>query len=183
MLYPAPYGNYDRKEKRWKSCSALDKTISLLNIGGYSINVLINILNSIYNDKQSFSIKACNNAKNLRSYFIYNWLIKPKEKTDKTDIDTIFWKSRDIEAQFPIFIKEPSCLSFRNYSSFYKYKLEYAIELPLYLIKKGRRLHRIDVKTIKVGDLHIESIDILREGFYLEDIGVNLIEEEGDIFL
>ena len=183
VLYPAPYGNYDRKEKRWKSCSALDKTISLLNIGGYSINVLINILNSIYNDKQSFSIKACNNAKNLRSYFIYNWLIKPKEKTDKTDIDTIFWKSRDIEAQFPVFIKEPSCLSFRNYSSFYKYKLEYAIELPLYLIKKGRRLHRIDVKTIKVGDLHIESIDILREGFYLEDIGVNLIEEEGDIFL
>ena len=182
-LYPAPYGNYDSKEKRWKSCSALDKTISLLNIGEYSINVLINILNSIYNDKQSFSIKACNNAKNLRSYFIYNWLINPKEKTDKADIDTIFWKSRDIGAQFPVFIKGPSCLSFRNYSSFYKYKLEYAIELPLYLVEKGRRLHRIDIKTIKVGDLHVESIDILREGFYLEDVGVNLIEEEGDIFL
>lgn len=182
-LYPAPYGDYDNKEKRWKSCSVLDKTISSLNIGEYSVNVLINILNRVYSDKQSFTIKACSNANILRSYFVYNWLIKPREKTDKNDIDTIFWKSRDIGVRSSVFIREPSCLSFRNYSSFYKYKLENAIELPLYLVEKGRRLHRIDVKTIKIGDLHIERIDILREGFYLEDIGVNLIEEEGDIFL
>lgn len=182
-LYPAPYGSYDRKDKIWKSCSALDKTISSLVTGEYSMNILINILNSVYNDKMSFTIKARDNAETLRSYFIYNWLIRPRERTDKEDIDTNFWKSRDIEAQSFVFVRKPLYLSFRNYSSFYKFKLENAIELPLYLVYKGRKLHRIDTKSIKIGEYHIENIDVIRDDFYLDDVGVNLIEEEGDIFL
>ncbi|WP_232369965.1 MULTISPECIES: CRISPR-associated helicase Cas3' [Prevotella] len=182
-LYPAPYGSYDRKDKIWKSCSALDKTVSSLVTGEYSMNILINILNSVYNDKIPFTIKARDNAETLRSYFIYNWLIRPREKTDKEDIDTNFWKSRDIEVQSFVFVREPSYPSFRNYSSFYKFKLENAIELPLYLVDKGRKLHRIDTKSIKIGEYNIENIDVVRDGFYLDDIGVNLIDEEGDVFL
>lgn len=176
-LYPAPYGSYDRKDKIWKSCSALDKTISSLVTGEYSMNILINILNNVYNDNISFSIKACNNAETLHSYFIYNWLIKSREKTDKEDINTNFWKSRDIDAQSSVFVREPSYLSFGDYSSYYKYKLENAIELPLYIIEKGRERNCLDTKTIRIGESQFENIDILKEGFYLEDIGVNLIEE------
>lgn len=183
ILYPAPYGSYNRKERQWIPCPALSKTMEKLTVGNYSVTSLIDMLNEVYTENQPLSAKAISNANMLRSYFTYNWLIRSREQTPKDGTVTNFWSSRDIAAQSSVFVEEPYCLQFYNYSSFYEYKLEKAIELPVYLIEKGRKLHRIDSKIINIGESHTESIDVLREGFYLNDIGINLMEEEGDNFL
>ena len=68
-IYPAPYGEYDRKNKCWISSEPFDKTKEIINCERYSVEKLINILNQIYLTQGTFSVKAISNAKNLKEYF------------------------------------------------------------------------------------------------------------------
>lgn len=179
-LYPAPYGSYDRKRKAWVACDALVKTQKILDTTCYNAEKLVSMLNEIYSTESEFSAKAITNANNLKEYFRYNWLISPKQQPTEDDTDTNYWKSRDIAPQDTVFVTQPETGYFYNYLSFQNWKLSNSIELPIYLIEKGKKNHMLDIKTVKIKD-ELETLYVIREGFYNKQKGVTFIEE--DIYL
>lgn len=177
LVYPAPYGEYDRKIKAWIPCEAFIKTTEILDNTSYSAERLVSLLNHVYDVQDSFSPKAINNAKNLKEYFSWNWLINPKQITATDDTDTNFWKSRNIAPQDTVFVQKPTTKFFYNYFNFQNWKLNNSLELPIYLIEKGISNHMIDLMKITVKDETIH-IYVLRNGFYDSDYGVRSYDEK-----
>lgn len=180
MLYPAPYGEYDRKNKCWLACKAFAKTLEIIRPTTYNAEMLVYLLNQIYS-QHSFSDKAKRNAAMLKDYFSYNWLINPKQMAKSDDTDTNFWKSRDIESQDVAFVEKPPTRYFRNYLEYKNWEIKYSVELPTYLIEKARKSHKIDLYEIKYGD-ESGTISIIRPGFYNKVKGFILLENN-NVFL
>ena len=176
-LYPAPYGTYDRKGKSWLACDALKKTQEKLDTTYYNAEKLVSLLNEIYSTESEFSAKSITNARTLKEYFSYNWLISPKQQSKDDDTDTNYWKSRDIAAQDTVFVSAPETIYFNTYLSYQNWKLSNSIELPVYLIEKAKKNYMIDLKSIKIKD-ETETIWVIREGFYNKKKGVTFIEED-----
>ena len=51
------------------------------------------------------------------------------------------------------------------------------MEIPVYLIEKGKKLHKIETMKIFIKDA-IEIIDFVRDEFYNDNIGIDLREHE-----
>ena len=173
--YPAPYGEYDRKNKCWIPCEPFSKTAKIIETTAYNAEKLVFLLNQIY-QTQDFSSKAMNNAKSLKEYFSYNWLINSKQITDIDDTNTNFWRSRNIESQDTVFVEKPTSLFFINYLEFQSWKIKNSIEMPVYLIEKGREQCKIDSIKIHVKD-EVEVIYVIRAGFYTFEKGTDFIEK------
>ncbi len=173
LVYPAPYGEYDRKAKAWIPFDAFVKTYEILECTRYSAEKLVNLLNSVYAVQESFSPKAIYNAKSLKEYFSWNWLINPKQITETDDIDTNFWRSRNIAPQDTVFVKKPESKYFFNYLSYQNWKLKSSLELPIYLIEKGKKMNLIDTYRVWIKD-ECEIISVIREGYYNSNKGVIL---------
>ncbi len=183
-LYPAPYGSFLQKEKSWKPCSSLMATKRLLKPGIYSAKRLVALLNQVYGDGITFDAKSESNAKELESMFIVNWLINPAEKWQEDDTHSNQWQSRDIAPQDIAFVCMPERMHFNNYSQYMEYVLKAAVSLPVYLLDKGRKMHRIDCdREITIGNEPPVKINIIREGYYDFDKGVDLTSEPNDNFL
>lgn len=165
LVYPAPYGEYDRKIKSWTPCEAFVKTSEILDTTSYSAEKLVSLLNHVYAVQESFSPKAINNAKSLKEYFSWNWLINPTQVAATDDKDANFWKSRNIAPQDIVYIKEPDSSYFNSILDFQAWKLRNSFELPIYLIEKSRKEHIIDMIKIFIKDEE-QHILIIREGFY-----------------
>lgn len=177
LVYPAPYGEYDQKIKAWVPCEAFVKTSEILDATSYSAEKLVSLLNHVYAVQDSFSPKAINNAKSLKEYFSWNWLINPTQIPAADDTDANFWKSRNILPQDTVFVEKPISKFFHNYFSFQNWKLNNSLELPVYLIEKGKKLHMLDLEEIWIKD-EKEFIYVIREGFYNKTKGVIFIEED-----
>lgn len=183
-LYPAPYGSYSQSEKAWIPCKALLSTMEILKCGIYSAQDLVNILNKVYAKETIFSVKAQTNVKALEQMFINNWLINPVEKWHDDDTHSNSWRSRDIRPQGIAFVMKPECTHFYNYSEYMEFVLSYSISLPVYLLDKGRKEHRIDSNCrITIGANEPILINVIREGFYTFDVGIDLTNDEEDKFL
>jgi len=176
LVYPAPYGEYDRKIKSWIPCEAFTKTAEILETAFYSAEKLVTLLNQVYAIQNSFSPKAISNAKSLKEYFLWNWLINPKQVTATDDTDANFWRSRNIAPQDTVFVQKPESNFFYNYFEFQNWKLQNSLELPIYLIEKGKKQHMINIEKIWIKDDE-EIIFVIREGFYNKTKGVTFIEE------
>lgn len=176
VVYPAPYGEFDTREKIWIPCDAFSKTAEILETIFYSAKKLVFLLNQVYPAEASFSTKAISNAKELKEYFSYNWLINPMQFTATDDTDLNFWRSRNIAPQDTVFVKAPKSKCFINYLDFQTWKLKNSLELPVYLIEKGKKQHMIDIKKVFVKDEE-KTIYVIREGFYNKTKGVTFIEE------
>lgn len=177
LVYPAPYGEYDRKIKAWTPCEAFVKTSEILDTTSFSAERLVSLLNHVYAVQESFSPNAINNAKSLKEYFSFNWLLNSKKITATDDTDTNFWKSRNITPQDSVYIEKPLSNTFYNYFSFQNWKLNNSLELPVYLIEKGKKLHMIDLVRIRIKEEY-ENIYVIREGFYDNEKGVTFMEED-----
>ena len=63
-------------------------------------------------------------------------------------------------------------------------KLFFNHYLPVYLLDKGRKEHRIDSNCkITIGSNEPIFINVIREGFYTFDVGIDLTNNEEDNFL
>lgn len=180
QLYPAPYGVYDNSIKSWIPCDAIIKTKELLECRKYNFNDIIRLLNNIYDKGRDYSEKAIENARLLEIHFASNWLVLPSQKVGIDDNETINWKSRDIGEQETVFVSKPETIYFVSCIDFQRWKISSAIELPLYIIRKGLKNHMIDLLNIQIKD-KTEQCYIIREGFYLSDIGVNFNIDESHI--
>lgn len=176
LVYPAPYGEYDRKTKAWIPCDAFVKTFNILEPTLYNAEKLVNLLDHVYAVQDSFSPKAISNAQSLKEYFSWNWLINPKQMTATDDTDTNFWKSRNIAFQDTVFVEKPKSRFFYDYFDFQNWKLNNSLELPVYLIEKGKMLHMIDIEKIRIKDEE-EIIYVIREEFYNKTKGAIFLEE------
>lgn len=183
-FYPAPYGEYNRKEKKWEPFNALLKTIDLLHLGRYNAQTLVELINEVYSNSEEPDIASLQNAQLLKDNFINNWLIRPVQKTKIDDNDTNLWRSRKIGAQDVVFVKAPDSLYFKSYSDFMEYKLLYGISIPVYLIERCRKMNRLNEAEIHIcspESLQVLYISVIREGFYNREIGIDLTE--GDFFI
>ncbi|MDD3945259.1 MAG: CRISPR-associated helicase Cas3' [Bacteroidales bacterium] len=177
LVYPAPYGEYDRKIKAWVPCEAFVKTSEIIDTTSYSAEKLVNLLNHVYAVQDSFSPKAINNAKSLKEYFSWNWLINPKQIPATEDTDANFWRSRNIAPQDTVYVEKPLSNTFYNYLNFQNWKINNSLELPVYLIEKGENSHMIDLVKIRIKDDE-EVIYVVREGFYNRIEGLYFSEAE-----
>lgn len=177
-IYPAPYGNFDRKEKKWIPVDALTKTLESIELKPYSASKLVKILNRIYSTNKEFSAKSNNNAKQLKNNFRNNWLINPLNTLQVDDTDTNLWRSRDIAPQDILFVEKPATKYFRNYFEFQSWKIENSISVPIYLIQKFMKI--IEKFTVIIGE-DTENILVIRSGFYDFEKGISLPDE--DIFI
>nr|WP_245405185.1 CRISPR-associated helicase Cas3' [Algoriphagus sp. AGSA1] len=177
-IYPAPYGRFDRKQKSWVSSEALEKTRQIIACEEYSAEKLVRMLNQVYEAQSEFSALALSNAKNLKEYFLNNWLINSKQTSNKDDSGVNFWKSRDIPPQETVFVSVPENNYFSNYLSYQDWKLKNGLELPIYLIDKGKKSFIIDLKEVRIKE-DKEQLYVIREGFYSIGKGIDLnIPEE-----
>ena len=176
-IYPAPYGEFDRKAKIWVPCRAFTSTYEKLEQCKYSAEKLVKLLNEVYAKQQSLSSKAISNAKSLRESFSWNWLFNPIHCTLTDDTVTNFWKSRNIAPQDTVYIEKPLSNSYYNYISFQGWKLKNSIELPVYLIEKGLKLCIIDQIKVRIKE-DIEMVYVIRSGFYDKEYGIIFPEEE-----
>lgn len=175
-LYPAPYGFYNLKTKSWQSCKPLDITMQILETTYYNPDKLIDMLNQVYTSKREYSPKSIENANNLKEYFKNNWLINSMQQSSEDDNSVNFWKSRDIMAQDTVFVNKPYSMYFTNYLEFQDWKIRNSVELPVYIIEKGKKQHKIDIINVIVKDENM-SVYMIREGFYNNEMGAVFIEE------
>lgn len=183
-LYPAPYGSFLQKEKSWKPCASLMATRQLLKPGKYTAKYLVTLLNQVYENGIAFDAKSESNANVLENMFTINWLINPAEKWQEDDTHSNQWQSRDIAPQDIAFVCMPERAHFNNYSQYMEYVLMDSVSLPVYLLDKGRKMHRIDCDCeITIGNEPPVKINIIREGYYDFDKGVDLTSEPNDNFL
>ena len=182
-LYPAPYGEFDRKNKEWVPCEAFMKTKEILKATSYNADELVKILNQVYSTETTYSSKAIANAENLKEHFRYNWLINPRQNGVDDDSETNSWRSRDIAPQDTVFVSKPESSFFVNYLSFQNWKLSSSVELPVYLIEKGRKQYKIDAQKIDIKH-EDQTIYVIRDGFYNFTKGAIFIEENiDDLFI
>lgn len=172
-IYPAPYGRFDRKEKSWVSSEAFEKTRQIIACEEYSAEKLVIILNQVYELQSEFSALALSNAENLKEYYKNNWLINSKQISNKDDSGVNFWKSRDISPQETVFVSITENSYFSNYLAYQDWKLKNGLELPMYLIDKGKKSFIIDLKEVKIKE-DKEQLYVIREGFYTIEKGVDL---------
>lgn len=174
VIYPAPYGEFDRKEKQWIPVDAFTKTQEVLELKSYNANKLVSLINAIFSENQTFSAIAKDNAKKLKDSFRCNWLINPMQKTAEDDIDTNQWRSRNIMPQDSVFVEKPESYYFRNYLEYQSWKLNAAIEIPIYLIEKYKKNHIIEEPyKITIGEDELYIL-VVREGFYDFEKGISL---------
>lgn len=150
-IYPAPYGIIENN--CWIPSKAFLMTKDVLHLKSYSSDDMTFLLNNVYKEKFEFSSEAKRNVRELEEMFRDNWLICPRDVSDKDDVESKEWRSRNIVYQDDVFVCPPPTHQFRNYSEFLEYKLLYAISLPEYLVIKGKnKLNRIDPGyEVKIG--------------------------------
>lgn len=181
VLYPAPYGTFDKKTASWVPCASLNLTLNLLECKNYSSNDLVKLLNKVYADSSEFSARAIENANNLKDYFMFNWLIGSKEMVQADDDSTNFWSSRNIPPQGSVFITDEASLSFNSYSQFNEWKLSNSIEVPLYLIEQGIKKYGTIRKIENVLIDDEENITIYAQvGCYNKGNGLNIKKKDNN---
>lgn len=140
-IYPPPYGSLEKR--KWTTSPALQKTIDLLELKPYSAQDFIDFINIVYEKLEDFSIRAKQNAKLLKESFAFNWIILPNGQSDEDETETTFWKSRDIDNNVAVLTKFPDSPYFHSYLDWQGFKNENSVDLPIYLIEQGNKLHEI----------------------------------------
>ena len=126
-IHPAPYGIIENN--CWIPSKAFLMTKDVLHLKSYSSDDMTFLLNNVYKEKFEFSSEAKRNVRELEEMFRDNWLICPRDVSDKDDVESKEWRSRNIVYQDDVFVCPPPTHQFRNYSEFLEYKLLYAINL------------------------------------------------------
>jgi CRISPR-associated endonuclease/helicase Cas3 len=175
-LYPAPYGEYDRKEKKWKPVDALTKTMKILikdfnQLKEVNAEDLELFVNQLYPSAPAILGQSTSNQRNFRDLIKHNWLLLPDKYSDEDDGITEKWSSRFIPPQQTVFIYfQPRFTSFAEYQ---EHGLQYGVSCPIYAIEKEMRKEnsKIMQSTVFIGKSEEE---ILVYYINKEDYDINL---------
>lgn len=179
VLYPAPYGNYQRG-KGWTPIIPMTETIDRLECKKYNAQNFVDLINLVYPEMTDFSPEALSNLEHYKNNIVYNWLINPLEIPDEDRNTTNFWKSRNIGNQTEVFIRDPEDINnryFENYSEFNLFKNQYSLSCSNYLIAQAIEDGAIYKQIIKIREDE-KTIYIARN--YNNEVGLIL---KNDCFL
>lgn len=179
-IYPAPYGSMEKR--KWVISPALQKTVGLLKLQSYSAQDFVDFINIVYEKLEDFSIRAKQNAKLLKEQFAYNWIVLPKAKSEIDDTENSFWKSRDIDNNVTVLTAFPENPYYLNYMDWQEFKMKNSVDLPVYLIQKGKKLNKLYQSKIFLKDDEM-TVWRIHEGVYEFEKGLFFSENESNIFL
>ncbi len=177
-IYPAPYGRYNKSARQWEANHSLIHTLQLLQLKNYSARDLVQLINKIYGELDDFSVRAIANARILKESFVNNWIILPHAMNELDDTDTVFWKSRDIDNQISVLTSFPENPYFSNFLDWQAYKIEQAVDLPIYIVRQGIRNHKIDNTQKVYLKEDKEQIFCTYPGIYTKEKGLYFLPRE-----
>jgi len=175
-LYPAPYGEYLRDEKRWQPSRPLLETKEAMQYGAYSARDFVNVVNELYPEAEEPDARAEQNRKRLHQHLCDDWLIVPAG-TDpaEDDIETDEWRSRDIPPQRTVLTQRPR--AFDSYAKYRAFELECGVSCSNWQIQFGiEKLGRATILTFCIGD---EEVDMPYSPCYSESEGLILDKDRG----
>jgi CRISPR-associated endonuclease/helicase Cas3 len=185
-FYPAPYGEYSRKEG-WQTSDVLEKSDELLTEGDYSAKTFVDKVNQLYPKLKESASDALQNKKQLERLIVANWLILPaetvEEETAEDSDQTKDWQSRDIPFQYTIFTgfqrngldedyREPT-----NKAALREFEAHYGITCYAYEYHKAKKDGKIEEMHFNIsGEVVIrESVS---ENYYNADTGLNFADDD-----
>ena len=185
-LYPAPYGAYNLKEKKWEAYFVLIDTKTDLQQkfskkGAVTPSDFEDFVNTIYPTSPEILGHAKTNQKNYQELIVDNWLILPDMRVDEEETRVAErWTSRFIPPQQTVFIKfKPR---YRSYTEFQEFALRYGISCPVYQIEKELRKGK-DLSKINLDKMYIDKnedelpIYYVDEDDYDSEIGLAFLYE------
>lgn len=197
-FYPAPYGDYSKKEG-WQMSDVLRKSDELLTDGDYSAKKFVDKVNQLYPNLRKASSDAIFNKKQLENLVVANWLILPaetvEEETAEDSDQTKNWRSRDIPFQYTIFTGfDPNFLSFddrdeykppTNKSELREFEARYGISCYAYEYNKAKKAGKIDsLENGRLLNFDIKGEIVTREfvpqNYYNKETGLNFNDNNYD---
>lgn len=176
-LYPAPYGEYDRKQNGWIALDSLLNTQRQLK-QKYSIakkikpKQLEKFVNKLYPSAPEILGQAAFNQRNYRQLIKDNWLLLPDKYTDEEGGQVgEDWSSRHIPPQQSILIELKT--EFTSYADFQEHILEFGVSCPIYLIEKEMR-KPIDQRNIGQYEIKIGKSDDVQIIYFTESYDPDL---------
>jgi CRISPR-associated endonuclease/helicase Cas3 len=184
-FYPAPYGEYSRKEG-WLTSAVLEKSDELLIDGDYSAKIFVDKVNQLYPNLKKSASDSLLNKRQLENLVVSNWLILPaetvEEETAEDSDQTKDWRSRDIPFQYTIFTgferngldddyQEPT-----NKAALREFEARYGITCYAYEYHKAKEAGKIDEIHFNIsGEITTrESVD---KNYYNADTGLNFADD------
>jgi len=185
-LYPAPYGEFNLKEKKWEAYQVLKDTRTDLKQKFTKKTKVLpsdfeDFVNAIYPTAPEILGHAKTNQINYQELIVHNWLILPDMRVDEEETKVADrWTSRFIPPQQIVFIKfKPR---YRSYTEFQEFALRYGISCPVYQIEKELRKGK-DLSKIMLDKMYIDKnedelpIYYIHEDDYDSDMGLFFLYE------
>jgi CRISPR-associated endonuclease/helicase Cas3 len=162
---------------------AYNETEKLLECKGYSANDFVKFLNQVYPSFDGISSKSKSNADKLKELFVSNWLVGSVSTAKEDDTENEIWKSRDIDDNATIFVKNPETPYFKSWRDFQAFKVDNSIEIPRYMIERGLKNHKIHTDfKVKINEEKATPIYCLYPDVYSPNFGLILKRKiENDI--
>lgn len=194
-FYPAPYGEYSRKEG-WQTSDILEKSDELLTNGDYSAKIFVDKVNQLYPNLKKASSDSLLNRRQLENLVVANWLILPaetvEEETAEDSDQTKDWRSRDIPFQYTIFTGFEPNFDFAddeddycpptNKAELREFEARYGISCYAYEYHRAKEEGKIySLKNDKALKFDIKGEIITREFvpsiYYNKDTGLNFADD------
>lgn len=175
LLYPAPYGKY-QKGVGWISSPALKTSLLLLEEGGYSAKSFVDLVDKLYPLPEDESPDVRLNRCAFADCIITNWLILPTQKvTDDAD-ETLEWKCRDIPPQYTVYVDYEPLESPYTRSAFRRWQLHHGVQCYAHEHRTAVSKDKILAHEFSIGD-DTETVWLVRRGNYSEELGL-LFDDE-----
>lgn len=178
-LYPAPYGHYCQRTRKWIASDYLIQSGTLLRSGKYSPQDFTNLVDILYAEIQEIESDIRKNVRALQDCICTNWMILPAQHVEEDDERTKEWKSRDIPPQKTVIVDSTIGIvdnndswTFRNRSQYRQYVLLHGIQIPAYEFERAKKEQFIEKTTVIVGDEDREILWIVRPNYYSEERGL-----------
>lgn len=180
LLYPAPYGSFERKSYTWVASEAFLAAQHLLTDGEYSPDDLVNLVNQTYPAQPDAETRARDNRRVLEHCLTHHWLIGPADSTTDDGDDEYSWadwKSRDIPTQRTVYVGVSTMLSdddintsFKNWQDRKIFDIEHGVSL--YNHEFHSEKENFIKTTVYVRDTAQESVFLVPERYYSEEKGL-----------
>lgn len=192
-FYPAPYGEYSRKEG-WQNSEVLKKSDDLLTDGDYSAKTFVDKVNQLYPQLKESASDALENQKLFQKLFLSNWLILPQcadetKSAEDSDEPIMNWRSRDIPFQYTVFTGFEPNFDFDDYrpptnkAELREFEAKYGISCYAYEYHKAKKAGKIGSPENGNGlifDIKGETItrEFVSSNYYNKETGLNFADDD-----
>lgn len=190
-LSPAPYGHY-ASGAGWEMSEALRRSREFIFEGDYSAKTFVDLTNRLYPTPEEIASHVHDNTEALRKCAILNWLILPKEQVGTEDDDerTKDWRCRDIPFQCTVYADfRTSNFDYdevdelpTTYRARRRFELHHGVKCHAYEFSHAIKNEFLEKREIQIRERDPETIWLVREPHYSEEIGLLFTNDETEDF-